>query len=150
MGSGLLEMGWALPTIGSADVPIRMRASRPQSRIPRSIQWPLSRKCDAHHRLCQHKQHNAKRRRSLMLRRFMLMMGLLVAASLACAGEAGRIVFVAGDVQIAGQRVAAGSAVSEGDELATGSDGYAYMKTVDNGFFILRPNTRARITARSE
>ena len=82
-----------------------------------------------------------------MLRRFMLMMGLLVAASLACAGEAGRIVFVAGDVQIAGQRVAAGSAVSEGDELATGSDGYAYMKTVDNGFFILRPNTRARITA---
>lgn len=82
-----------------------------------------------------------------MLRRFMLMMGLLATASLAYAGEAGRIVFVAGDVQIAGQRVAAGSAVSEGDELATGGDGYAYMKTVDNGFFILRPNTRARITA---
>ena len=82
-----------------------------------------------------------------MLRQFILIVGLLAAASLVQAGEAGRIVFVAGDVHIAGQRIALGHAVQEGDELATGAGGYAYMKTVDNGFLILRPNTRARITA---
>lgn len=81
-----------------------------------------------------------------MLRQFMLIVGLLVAASLVQAGEAGRIVFAAGDVHIAGQRITLGHAVQEGDELVTGAGGYAYMKTVDNGFLILRPNTRARIT----
>lgn len=82
-----------------------------------------------------------------MSRQFVLIVGLLVAASLAQAGEAGRIVFVTGDVRIADQRIALDHAVQEGDELATGADGYTYLKTVDNGFLILRPNTRARITA---
>ena len=82
-----------------------------------------------------------------MLRRFILIVGLLIAANLAQAGEAGRMIFVTGDVTIAGQRIALGHAVQEGDELATGADGYAYLKTVDNGFLILRPNTRARVTA---
>ena len=66
-------------------------------------------------------------------------------ASLAYADEAGRIVFVAGKAEIGGQPVALNAAVSEGAELSTGADGYMYLKTVDNGFFILRPNSRARI-----
>ena len=82
-----------------------------------------------------------------MLRRFIVTVALLVAASLAQAGEAGRIVFVSGDVQIAGQRIVLDHAVQEGDELTTGADGYAYLKTIDNGFLILRPNSRARIIA---
>ncbi len=82
-----------------------------------------------------------------MLHRFLLTIGLLLAASLAQAGEAGRIVFVKGDVQIAGRSIALEHAVQEGDELTTGADGYVYLKTVDNGFLILRPNSRARIAA---
>lgn len=82
-----------------------------------------------------------------MLRRFTIMIILLACAGLARAGEAGRIVFVAGDVRVAGQRAALNHAVNEGDELATGGGGYAYLKTVDNGFLILRPNSRARIVA---
>lgn len=70
---------------------------------------------------------------------------LLVTASLASAGEAGRIVFVTGQAQLASQAVAMGDAVQEGDELSTGADGYIYMKTVDNGFLILRPGSRARV-----
>lgn len=82
-----------------------------------------------------------------MLRRFVFTVALLLAASLAQAGEAGRIIFVSGDVRIAGQRIALEHAVQEGDELTTGADGYAYLKTIDNGFLILRPNSRARIIA---
>lgn len=70
---------------------------------------------------------------------------LLVTASLASAGEAGRIVFVTGQAQLASRAVAMGDAVQEGDELSTGADGYIYMKTVDNGFLILRPGSRARV-----
>jgi len=72
---------------------------------------------------------------------------LLLTAGGAYADEAGRVVLVVGDVQIAGQRVVTGRVVREGDELSTSSDGYAYLKTVDDGFLILRPNTRARIVA---
>jgi hypothetical protein len=66
-------------------------------------------------------------------------------ASTACAGEAGRIVLVHGSAQVANRSVALGDAVAEGDEIATGKDGYVYLRTVDNGLLILRPSSRARI-----
>jgi len=76
---------------------------------------------------------------------------LLISATLACAAqfahaaEAGKIIFVAGAAQ-AGERAAVlGTQVQEGQMLSTGADGYMYVKTADNGLFILRPNTRARI-----
>lgn len=81
-----------------------------------------------------------------MLRQIIFAVGLLMVASLVLAGEAGRIVFVAGDAQSAGQRIVTGHSVREGDEITTGADGYAYLKTIDDGFLILRPNTRARVT----
>lgn len=78
---------------------------------------------------------------------------LLISATLACASysvqaaEAGKIIFVAGVAQ-AGERAAVqGAAVEEGQMLSTGADGYLYVKTADNGLFILRPQTRARIVA---
>lgn len=74
---------------------------------------------------------------------------LLVAAMVASAqaDEAARAVFVSGKVEMAGQSLAVDGIVSEGAELSTGADGYVYLKTVDNGFFILRPNSRARIVS---
>ena len=75
---------------------------------------------------------------------------LLVAALLACAAhaahaDAGKIIFVAGNAKAGEQAAREGAAVAEGQLLSTGSDGFIYVKTVDNGLFILRPNTRARI-----
>lgn len=82
-----------------------------------------------------------------MFRQIVLALGLFVAASLAQAGEAAHIVFVAGKAEVAGNQLVLGNAVQEGAEVATGADGYVYLKTIDNGFLILRPNSRARIVA---
>jgi hypothetical protein len=67
------------------------------------------------------------------------------AAGSAVAADAGRIIFVAGKASVGEQPAAEGAAVQEGQLLATGSDGYIYIKTIDNGLFILRPGSRARI-----
>lgn len=82
-----------------------------------------------------------------MLRKIAIVVSLLAAASMACAGEAARIVFVAGQAHIGSRQVALGDAVNEGDDIATGADGYLYMKTIDSGFLILRPNSRAHISS---
>ncbi|WP_256078321.1 FecR domain-containing protein [Massilia sp. YIM B04103] len=84
-----------------------------------------------------------------MLRNYIYATGLLLSAtaSLAAAAEAGRVVFVTGQAQLANQAAALDAAVQEGDELSTGADGYVYIKTVDSGFLILRPNSKARVTA---
>ena len=69
------------------------------------------------------------------------------AAGTASAADAGRIIFTSGKASIGGQPAQEGAGVQEGQLLATGSDGYIYIKTVDNGLFILRPASRARIAA---
>ncbi|MEV4780581.1 FecR family protein [Burkholderia sp. LMU1-1-1.1] len=71
--------------------------------------------------------------------------GLLGLAAAAHAGEAARVVFVAGEVQAGPRALALGDAIQEGDAITTGVAGYVYLKTVDNGLLILRPSTRARI-----
>lgn len=65
----------------------------------------------------------------------------------ALAAEAGKIIFVAGSAQVAGKPALLNAAVQEGELLTTGAAGYIYIKTVDNGMFILRPNTEARIAS---
>ncbi|WP_312515931.1 FecR family protein [Massilia sp.] len=65
----------------------------------------------------------------------------------ALAAEAGRVVFVTGQAQVGRHAAVADAAVEEGDQLSTGADGYVYVKTVDNGFLILRPNSTARVVA---
>jgi hypothetical protein len=79
--------------------------------------------------------------------RFIVLSALACAAQLAHAAEAGKIIFVAGDASVASQAAREGAAVQEGQLLHTGADGFLYVKTVDNGLFILRPNTEARIAA---
>lgn len=73
--------------------------------------------------------------------------GLTLLPALVCAGEAGKVVFAVGKAAVAAKPAVLDQAVQEGDELVTGADGYIYMKTVDDGFLILRPNSRARVVA---
>ncbi|MGO4380676.1 FecR family protein [Pseudoduganella sp. RAF53_2] len=80
-----------------------------------------------------------------MLRNHIIGAGLLLTASLAWGGEAGRVIFVTGQVQLANHAAVVDAAVQEGDEVTTGADGYVYMKTTDEGFLILRPNSKARV-----
>lgn len=70
---------------------------------------------------------------------------LLGAVTAAQGEEIGRIVQSLGHAQQAGQPARTGHPVQEGSTLSTGPDGYLYIKTIDDGFFILRPNTTASI-----
>jgi hypothetical protein len=72
---------------------------------------------------------------------------LMLASSTLFADEAARIVFSAGEARVAGRVAQVGDNISEGDALVTGGDGYLYLKTRDNGFFILRPNSSGRIVS---
>lgn len=76
-----------------------------------------------------------------------LLLVLTAAGGAAAAGEAGRIVFVSGEVTTGNKAAVLGEAVLEGDEIVTGKAGYVYLKTIDDGLLILRPASRARITA---
>lgn len=82
-----------------------------------------------------------------MLRKITAIAGLALFAQLAHAAEAGKVIFAAGQAHIVDRPVVEGAAVQEGDLLQTGPDGFLYIKTLDNGLFILRPNTKARIVA---
>lgn len=81
------------------------------------------------------------------MRRLIILASMTLMASAVQAAEAGKVIFVAGAAQIVDRKAAEGDAVQEGELLQTGADGFIYVKTVDNGLFILRPNTRARIVA---
>ena len=59
--------------------------------------------------------------------------------------EAGRVVLSVGETRMAGKMVKVDDVVPIGAELSTGSDGYLYLKTIDNGFLILRPGSIATI-----
>jgi hypothetical protein len=92
------------------------------------------------------KQDN-RRKGEIMLRQLIVITTLALSAQLAQAAEAGKIIFVAGKAEIADRAAALNTKVQEGDMLTTGADGFMYVKTIDNGLFILRPNTKARIAA---
>ncbi|MDR3351530.1 MAG: FecR domain-containing protein [Zoogloeaceae bacterium] len=75
-----------------------------------------------------------------------LVAGALTVGPFALAGESeevGRIVLVVGEARITGKDLKVGDAVPAGAELSTGADGYLYLKTIDNGFLILRPGSVA-------
>lgn len=72
---------------------------------------------------------------------------LIFASGTLFAGEAAQIVFSAGEARVAGRLARVGETVGEGEMLVTGGDGYLYLKTRDNGFFILRPNSSGQIVS---
>lgn len=81
-----------------------------------------------------------------MLRQILIISSFAFAAA-AHGAEAGKVIFAAGAAQVADKAGAEGTSVQEGELLTTGKDGFLYVKTIDNGLFILRPNTRARIVS---
>lgn len=81
------------------------------------------------------------------MRRLIILASMTLMASAVQAAEAGKVIFVAGAAQVVDRKAAEGDAVQEGELLQTGADGFIYVKTSDNGLFILRPNTKARIVA---
>ncbi len=84
---------------------------------------------------------------NIMLRHLVAAAGLALLSHGAYAAVAGKIVYVTGSAQVAQQPAVLDGAVQEGDMLTTGADGYLYITTVDNGLFILRPSSQARIVA---
>lgn len=82
-----------------------------------------------------------------MMRRWIILASMTLMASAVQAAEAGKVIFVAGAAQVLDRKALEGDAVQEGELLQTGADGFLYVKTADNGLFILRPNTKARIVA---
>lgn len=81
-----------------------------------------------------------------MLRQILILSAFAVAA-VAHGAEAGKVIFAAGHAQVADKAGAEGTPVQEGELLSTGKDGFLYVKTIDNGLFILRPNTKAKIVS---
>jgi len=81
------------------------------------------------------------------MRRLIVLVSMTLMAGALQAAEAGKVIFVAGTAQVVDRKAAEGDAVLEGELLQTGGDGFLYVKTADNGLFILRPNTKARIVA---
>lgn len=79
--------------------------------------------------------------------KFLILAGAMLLAQAAYAAEAGKVIFVAGAARIAERAATLDAAVEEGALLSTGGDGYIYIKTIDDGLFILRPNTQARIAS---
>lgn len=71
--------------------------------------------------------------------------GWLLAPQGLQAAEVAQVVFVTGQVQQGKRVLTAGDWLQEGDSLQTGKDGYVYLKTVDKGFLILRPDSQASI-----
>lgn len=74
-------------------------------------------------------------------------LSLLAGAAQAATADAAQVVFVAGDVKAANKSLPLNSMVNEGTEIRTGADGFVYLKTIDNGFLIVRPNSTIRIVA---
>lgn len=82
-----------------------------------------------------------------MMRKFLILAGAMLLAQAAYAAQAGKIIFVAGAAKVADRAAQLNAEVDEGELLSTGGDGYIYIKTIDDGLFILRPNTQARIAS---
>lgn len=85
------------------------------------------------------------------MRRFsiLLLLSLSIISGPVAAEVAGKVVFVSGDVRVGklrGDGVSIGTPIDEGDALQTGKDGHLYIKLVDRGVLILRPNSAATIT----
>lgn len=72
---------------------------------------------------------------------------LLSGVTQAMAADAAQVVFVAGDVKSDSKALVLNTTVAEGAQISTGADGFVYLKTVDNGFLVVRPNSTIRIVA---
>ncbi|MEJ6021942.1 FecR family protein [Ramlibacter sp. PS4R-6] len=89
------------------------------------------------------------------LRATVIAAGMLAAlcfggAAVAQQAPAGTVVFVSGPVELVsadGSRkvVQAGAAIRAGEQVATGADGYAHVRMIDNAFVAVRPQSRLAV-----
>lgn len=70
---------------------------------------------------------------------------LILLPLISYASDAGKVVLTTGTVHISGEVAQLHQVIKEGDIVTTGTNGFLYLKTVDNGFLILRPNSEVRI-----
>ena len=88
--------------------------------------------------------------RNLLRRNALATLGAFFVLVVSCAAygqEAGQVVQAIGGARLAGVPSKVGDKVQAGDSLSTDADGYLYIKTVDGGFLILRPSSKARVLA---
>lgn len=90
-----------------------------------------------------HRQSCASLIRALLA--FLLASAYGLTATAQTAPEAGKIVLSVGETRMAGRAVKVDDIVPVGAELSTGPNGYLYLKTIDNGFLILRPGSVATV-----
>ncbi len=70
---------------------------------------------------------------------------LLLAADIALAGEAAKVTALWGQVEINGKPAKPDQIIQENATIKTAAQSYVYLKTVDDGFLIVRPNSEAKI-----
>lgn len=70
---------------------------------------------------------------------------LLLAANIALAGEAAKVTALWGQVEINGKPAKPDQLIQENATIKTAAQSYVYLKTVDDGFLIVRPNSEAKI-----
>ncbi|MFZ6745782.1 FecR family protein [Undibacterium sp. JH2W] len=76
-----------------------------------------------------------------------ILVSLLAYPALAFAEDAAKVTAIWGNVQINGKAAVMDSLISENTSIKTGADGYIYLKTMDDGLLIVRPNSEARIVS---
>jgi hypothetical protein len=90
-----------------------------------------------------HRQPRASLTRTLLA--FFVASACWLTATAQTTTEAGKIILAIGETRMAGQAVKVDDSVPVGAELSTGTNGYLYLKTIDNGFLILRPGSVATV-----
>lgn len=70
---------------------------------------------------------------------------LLMAADIALAGDAAKVTALWGQVEINGKPAKPDQTVQENSTIKTAAQSYVYLKTIDDGFLIVRPNSEAKI-----
>lgn len=76
-----------------------------------------------------------------------ILVSLMALPALAFAEDAAKVTAIWGKVQINGKSAAMDSQIPENTTIKTGADGYIYLKTLDDGLLIVRPNSEARIVS---
>jgi len=76
-----------------------------------------------------------------------ILLSLMAVPVFAFAEDAAKVTAIWGKVQINGKPATVDSQISENTSIKTGADGYIYLKTLDDGMLIVRPNSEARIVS---
>lgn len=80
-----------------------------------------------------------------VMKRWLVAVCAVLFSMCAAAEDGARVVFASGEVSVGAEPAVVGMIVAEGDVVRTGANGHVYLKTIDEGFFILRPGSVGRL-----